>query len=307
MSEAGERVLSYETFNVRTDVFHHDSGAYRWRETTGRMGIAPAVFAPEEALAAFEDAGTPRIGFAVARPVADGIEYRVPSPLSVGWRLLGAKIRPGDAVGLAAALGGALRGLHRKPVPPGYAEVPRRLRELSDWAWSGLGTRDASFLHTAVAERLGTARWKIVLDWCAELVGRRACLCHGAVTLGHLVPDEELSRGWLLTGPDIGASGPEVDVGKFLAEIPAYTEITGMMERGALDLGEIARAFLDGYGDGVDRDRTGRAATVMYLSGLRHVAAHLGWRELINARIDRLADMIDGAGRSLVAAGEPLC
>ncbi|MEU6802919.1 hypothetical protein [Streptomyces neyagawaensis] len=295
-------------------------GRHEWWHGAGSRRAAP----PTAPLAAHVPRHT--AGARLVTPVASGagLAYLADGPYSAAAWLRDPRpaARRLAAHALAAA-GTALRDLHATPAPTG-APPPAltRLRGFADGTDGGDGGGDGGDL--AAVRRLrehavrvwGPARLSTLRSWCAEVAapapapdgkerggrdGHGLVLVHGFASLGALVPP--LSRGpvALLTGEDLGAARPELDLGWLLGDlaelawaVPVWGEGPGV---------DLSAALLDAYGPGADRELAARAAVLRIAAHMRDFAAYCGWSDELDDYTAFVADLIDEEGRRAVPGG----
>ncbi|WP_217250821.1 hypothetical protein [Streptomyces sp. AC602_WCS936] len=148
----------------------------------------------------------------------------------------------------------------------------------------------------------GAARVGRLRSWCAELTEPGgAVLVHGFASLGALIPPLRRGPVALLTGEDLGAARPELDLGWLLGDL---AELDWALPVPAHPDGpELPRVLLDAYGPGADRELTGRAAVVRVAAHMRDFAAYCGWSDELADYTAFIADLIDEEGRRAVLGG----
>ncbi|MGJ5826276.1 hypothetical protein [Streptomyces ossamyceticus] len=299
-------------------------GRHEWWHGAGSRRAAP----PTAPLAAHVPPHT--AGARLVTPVVSGagLAYLADGPYSAAAWLRDPRpaARRLAAHALASA-GTALRHLHTTPAPTG-APPPAltRLRGFADGTDGGDGDRAAVRRLRGHALRVwGAARLSTLRSWCAEVAapaptvvsmsgdgdgdgnegggrgGHGLVLVHGFASLGALVPP--LSRGpvALLTGEDLGAARPELDLGWLLGDlaelawaVPVWGEEPGV---------DLPAVLLDAYGPGADRELAARAAVLRIATHMRDFAAYCGWSDELADYTAFVADLIDEEGRRAVPGG----
>ncbi|MCL6736049.1 hypothetical protein [Streptomyces neyagawaensis] len=299
-------------------------GRHEWWHGAGSRRAAP----PTAPLAAHVPRHT--AGARLVTPVASGagLAYLADGPYSAAAWLRDPRpaARRLAAHALAAA-GTALRDLHATPAPTG-APPPAltRLRGFADGTDGGDGDLAAVRRLREHAVRVwGPARLSTLRSWCAEVAapapapavaltsgdgdgeerggrdGHGLVLVHGFASLGALVPP--LSRGpvALLTGEDLGAARPELDLGWLLGDlaelawaVPVWGEGPGV---------DLPAVLLDAYGPAADRALAARAAVLRIAAHTRDFAAYCGWSDELADYTAFVADLIDEEGRRAVPGG----
>jgi hypothetical protein len=105
----------------------------------------------------------------------------------------------------------------------------------------------------------------------------------------------------LLTGEDLGAARPELDLGWLLGDlaelawaVPVWGEEPGV---------DLPAVLLDAYGPGADRELAARAAVLRIATHMRDFAAYCGWSDELADYTAFVADLIDEEGRRAVPGG----
>ncbi|MFE0810018.1 hypothetical protein ACFW4M_07170 [Streptomyces sp. NPDC058794] len=302
-----------------TRVRRTPEGRHEWWHGPGTDQAGP----PAAPLAKAVPARTAGARLVVPRASEGGLSYLADGPYSAAAWLRDP--RPAVRLLLAHALAGAgraLRDLHAGAVPDG-ADVPpalARLRSFLDRSAEGAadGPRTpatarnapATAPHPPAVARLrehavrawGAARLGRLRSWCAELTEPGgAVLVHGFASLGALVPPLRRGPVALLTGEDLGAARPELDLGWLLGDL---AELDWALPVPAHPDGpELPRVLLDAYGAGADRELTGRAAVVRVAAHMRDFAAYCGWSDELADYTAFIADLIDEEGRRAVLGG----
>ncbi|MET9846093.1 hypothetical protein [Streptomyces ossamyceticus] len=307
-------------------------GRHEWWHGAGSRRASP----PTAPLAAHVPRHT--AGARLVTPVVSdaGLAYLADGPYSAAAWLRDPRpaARRLAAHALASA-GTALRHLHTTPAPTG-APPPAltRLRGFADGTDGGDGDLAAVRCLREQALRVwGAARLSTLRSWCAEVAtpasaptvapasgdgdddgdgdgdggergdrdGHGLVLVHGFASLGALVPP--LSRGpvALLTGEDLGAARPELDLGWLLGDlaelawaVPVWGEEPGV---------DLPAVLLDAYGPGADRELAARAAVLRIATHMRDFAAYCGWSDELADYTAFVADLIDEEGRRAVPGG----
>ncbi|MFJ2700153.1 hypothetical protein ACIO5Z_28475 [Streptomyces rochei] len=309
-----------------TRVRRTPDGRHEWWHGPGTGRHDP----PAAPLAPAVPAHTAGARLVVPRPVEGGLAYLADGPYSAAAWLRDP--RPAVRLLLAHALAGAgeaLRDLHASAVPDGAGVPPAlaRLRSFLDRGAEGgvagphtprtassapatAPHAPASAPHAPAVVRLrehaarvwGPARLERLRSWCAELTEPGGTvLVHGFASLGALIPPLRRGPVALLTGEDLGAARPELDLGWLLGDLAELDWAVPVSAH--LDGPELPRVLLDAYGSGADRDLTGRAAVVRIAAHTRDFAAYCGWSDELADYTAFIADLIDEEGRRAVLGG----
>ncbi|MFF0745203.1 hypothetical protein ACFYVL_32870 [Streptomyces sp. NPDC004111] len=238
--------------------------------------------------------------------IGDGLLHRTAGALSVAAWLR--DFRPGArqlAAHALASAGRALRELHRV-TPPGDASlgVPPGVRRMRAWAYG-----DGELRRRTLAS-WGAARCELLLGWADDLVGPDTGespaspsppygLVHGWASAGALIPPLSRGRTALLTGEDLAAGRPELDLGWLLGELAELTWAAP-----AYDCTELLRVPLAAYGPGPDPVRVGRAAVLRIVTHMQDFATFQGWHDELLDYIAFTAELIDEEGRRAVPRGD---
>ncbi|MEU8028630.1 hypothetical protein AB0C13_08290 [Streptomyces sp. NPDC049099] len=297
-SAAGTPVAEFATGLQTTRVHRTPEGRYTWWHGPGPLRPDP-LGAP---LAVHVPRHTPGARLAVPRPCEAGLLHLADGAHSAAAWLRDPRPRARTLVAHAlGAAGRALRTLHTTPVPAA-ADTPPGLARLRAFLTAGPPTRteDGAVrrLREHVVRAWGPARLERLRSWCHGLAGSRqdAVLVHGFASLGALVPPARPAPVALLTGEDLGAARPELDLGWLLGDL-AELAWSAPASPGSADL---PRALLDGYGPDADRAWAARAAVVRIAAHQRDFAAYCGWSDELPAYTAFIADLIDEEGRSAV-------
>lgn len=292
-------VAEYGTGLQVTRVTRTADGRYEWWHGPGADRSGP--------LAAPFVSYVPRgAGFATARPVGDGLAHLADGPYSAAAWLRDARPQARLLVAHAlAAAGTALRALHATDAPT--ADVPPALARLRSFV-EGQNRPEAPEpavhrLREHVAHAWGPTRLARLRAWCAELAAPgETVLVHGFASLGALVPPLHRGPVALLTGEDLGAARPELDLGWLLGDLAELAWAVPVFGDG--DAGpDLPRVLLDAYGPGADRETAARAAVLRIALHMRDFAAYRGWSDELTDYTAFIADLIDEEGRRAVPGG----
>ncbi|WP_055715934.1 hypothetical protein [Streptomyces torulosus] len=297
-------------------------GRHEWWHGAGSRRAAP----PTAPLAAHVPRHTAGARLVTPEASGAGLAYLADGPHSAAAWLRDPRPAARRLVAHAlAAAGTALRDLHATPAPTG-APPPAltRLRGFAEGTDGGDGDLAAVRRLREHAVRVwGAARLSTLRSWCAEVAapapastvapasgdgseregrdGHGLVLVHGFASLGALIPP--LSRGpvALLTGEDLGAARPELDLGWLLGDlaelawaVPVWGEGPGV---------DLPGVLLDAYGPGADRELAARAAVLRIAAHMRDFAAYCGWSDELADYTAFIADLIDEEGRRAVPGG----
>ncbi|GGV05537.1 hypothetical protein GCM10010260_48430 [Streptomyces filipinensis] len=295
---AGAPVAEFATGLQTTRVHRTPEGRYTWWHGPGPLRPDPLA-AP---LAAYVPRHTPGARLAVPRPRAAGLAHLADGAHSAAAWLRDPRPQARTLVAHAlAAAGRALRTLHTTPAPVAAATPPAlaRLRAyLTADPAAKPGGAAVHRLREDVVRAWGPARLERLRSWCHGLAEpcRDAVLVHGFASLGALVPPARPAPVALLTGEDLGAARPELDLGWLLGDL-AELAWSAPAPAGSADL---SGALLDGYGPDADRAWAARAAVVRIAAHQRDFAAYCGWSDELPAYTAFIADLIDEEGRRAV-------
>ncbi|MET9413335.1 hypothetical protein ABZY03_03940 [Streptomyces klenkii] len=306
--DAGELVAEYVTGLQHTRVHRSaregsgSSGGFLWWHRPGALHPGPLT-AP--AAAAVPDlSGVPGAALLVTPvPAGGGLLHRAPGAVSVVTWL--ADPRPGArrlAAHALAAAGCALRALHDTPLPPGLpAGPPAALRRMRAWADGRDGLLPgAARLREETLAAWGTDRLDRVRTWWEAAAAPAApSLIHGGASLGALVPPLHRGRTALLTGEDLAAGSPALDLGWLLGDLAelAWSERRNGGPESA-EGPDLRHVLLAAYGSR-DRDLAGlgRAAVLRVVTHMQDFAAYCDWTEELHDYIAFTAELIDEEGR----------
>lgn len=279
---------------------HRDEAGFRWRRDPGPDRPAPLRLADPALLVLLPD--TTDTGAALRLPtvVRPGLEFRTGGPIS----LLELSRRGPAAVAAVeaacTAVGRALRMLHGVPAPVGAARRPAGPQRLLRWLGGRTDARAGARLRTVVTERAGPRRLDVLRCWCHDLPqpGPRAVLLHGAPGVAQIVPPTGTSTHArpvdLLTGEDVTAGVPALDVGWMLGEL---VELHETARRGWTDgrppAARMATALLAGYGGLPDPAGTGAVCVLRLATHLHDFAVHVGWHPVLSRYVDLLVELLD--------------
>lgn len=296
-----------------TRVTPTSDGRYEWWQGPGaRRSDPPAVpfvsYVPRHTSGATSGAR-----LVVPRLSGHGLAYLADGPYSAAAWLRDPRPQARRLVAHAlAATGAALRELHTTPAPT--ADVPPALARLRSFVEGGDGSLAAVVergdVHTAAVRRLrehavrvwGPARLELLRAWCAELTGPAdPVLVHGFASLGALIPPLHRGPVALLTGEDLGAGRPELDLGWLLGDL---AELAWAVPVFGDDPGpDLPGVLLDAYGPGADREWAARAAVLRITAHMRDFAAYCDWSDELTDYTAFIADLIDEEGRRAVPGG----
>ncbi|MBF6047811.1 hypothetical protein GO001_21675 [Streptomyces sp. NRRL B-1677] len=288
------------------------SGGFLWWHRPGALHPGPLT-AP--AAAAVPDlSGVPGAALLVTPvPAGGGLLHRAPGAVSVVTWL--ADPRPGArrlAAHALAAAGRALHALHDTPLPPGLpAGPPAALRRMRAWADGRDGLLPgAARLREETLAVWGTDRLDRVRTWWEAAVAPVApSLIHGGASLGALVPPLHRGRTALLTGEDLAAGSPALDLGWLLGDLAelAWSERRNGGPESA-EGPDLRHVLLTAYGSrgldaagldpaGRDLAGLGRAAVLRVVTHMQDFAAYCDWTEELHDYIAFTAELIDEEGR----------
>ncbi|MFG2618959.1 hypothetical protein ACGFXC_15250 [Streptomyces sp. NPDC048507] len=299
-------LAEYGTGLQTTRVFRAPDGGFLWWQGPGAQAGGPLT-APAAALVPRPPDGGAAALLTLPEEVGGGLLHRVAGPASAAAWLR--DFRPGARTLVAHALASAarsLRALHavRVPRPGGPAlGTPPGLTRLRDWARGDGELRERALAHW------GAGRLERLLDWADDLSPEPGAtpgtepaagfLVHGWASLGALVPPASRGRSALLTGEDLAAGRPELDLGWLLGELVELA-----WARPPRDASDLQRALLDAYGPGPDPVRTGRSAVLRIVTHMQDFATYRGWDDELLGHIAFTAELIDEEGRRAVPQGE---
>ncbi|MCX5195984.1 hypothetical protein OOK31_19150 [Streptomyces sp. NBC_00249] len=295
-----EVVAEYGTELQLTRVLRTPDGGHLWWQGPGAQVEGP-LLAPAAHLVPRPAAGSGAALLTVPERAGDGLLHRVAGPSSAAAWLR--DFRPQARALVARALAStalALRTLHAVPLPP-YAELPLGappgLGRLRSWAHGSGELRERTLACW------GARRMERLLDWADALAPQAPSkdarsLIHGWASLGALVPP--LSRGpvALLTGEDLAAGRPELDLGWLLGELVELAWTTP--HQNPVDL---QRVLLEAYGPGPDPVLVGRSAVLRVVTHMQDFATYRGWDDELLGYIAFTAELIDEEGRRAVPQG----
>lgn len=294
-------VTEYGTGLQVTRVTPTADGRYEWWQ-------GPGADRPEPLTAPFVSyVPRPARGarFATPRPEGDGLTYLADGPYSAAAWLRDARPQARLLVAHAlAAAGTALRELHATDAPT--AEVPPALARLLSFVEGrdpGAAEPVVHRLREQAARAWGPARLERLRAWCVELAAPgETVLVHGFASLGALVPPLHRGPVALLTGEDLGAGRPELDLGWLLGDLAELAWAVPVFGDGPTGP-DLPGVLLDAYGPGADRERAARAAVLRIALHMRDFAAYCGWSDELTDYTAFIADLIDEEGRRAVPGG----
>ncbi|MEU9004139.1 hypothetical protein [Streptomyces sp. NPDC048551] len=311
-------LAEYGTGLQTTRVLRAPDGDFLWWQGPGAQVGGPLT-APAARLVPRLPEGGGAALLTVPEEVGGGLLHRVAGSASAAAWLR--DFRPGARTLVAHALASAaraLRALHAVRIPGSEGPAlgpPPGLTRLRDWA-----RREGELRERALA-LWGAGRMERLLDWAddlapeagtrpgtgpgaepgtqpgAEPAGRS--LIHGWASLGALVPPARHGRAALLTGEDLAAGRPELDLGWLLGELVELA-----WARPPHDASDLQRVLLDAYGPGPDPVRTGRSAVLRIVTHMQDFATYRGWDDELLGHIAFTAELIDEEGRRAVPQGE---
>ncbi|MGW0392507.1 hypothetical protein ACWDYJ_16735 [Streptomyces sp. NPDC003042] len=245
---------TYATGLLATTVTALPDGGHRWLRRPGTG--APEAFAPLTArLRELVEETSPGPGarLLTGDPAPDGARtYAAPGPYSSAHWLItggGPHAVPGGPRALAGTLrevGALLAALHGRPVPEEARRPARAVVRLHAWL-SGRTTAGGA----TAADLLGEAAVAPLRGWAAEAAGPADghVLSHGAPGLGSLVPAADTAApAVLLTGEDLCAAPPHVDLGWLAGELVEFRWLLGTTADPRA-WQQLLDALFDGYGD----------------------------------------------------------
>ncbi|MFF4221018.1 hypothetical protein [Streptomyces nondiastaticus] len=311
LDDAGDLVAEYVTGLQHTRVHRSVRDGFLWWHRPG--ALHPGPLAAPAAAAVPDLSGVPGAALlATPVPAGGGLLHRAPGAVSVVTWL--ADPRPGArrlAAHALAAAGRALRVLHGTPVPPGLpAGPPAALRRMRAWADGRDGLLPgAARLREAALAAWGTERLDRVRTWWEEATAPAApALIHGGASLGALVPPLHRGRTALLTGEDLAAGSPALDLGWLLGDLAelAWSQgrNSGPVPSEGPDLRHVLLAGY-GYGPGARPEDLGRAAVLRVVTHMQDFAAYCDWTEELHDYIAFTAELIDEEGRRAVPGPGP--
>lgn len=301
-------VAAYGTGLSATRIHRAPDGGFLWWQ-----GPGPQVPGPLTAPAAHLVPGLPPESgaavLAVPERAGDGLLHRVSGSASAAaWlRDFRPQARALVAHALASA-GRSLRALHAVPVPDDVPlGPPPGLTRLRAWA-DGSGE-----LRRRTLAAWGPERLERLLGWADQAAPAEAAapattgpattgarsLVHGWASVGALVPP--LGRGGrvaLLTGEDLAAGRPELDLGWLLGELVELAWAAPPH-----DCSDLQRVLLDAYGPGPDPVLVGRSAVLRVVTHMQDFATYRGWDDELLGYIAFTAELIDEEGRRAVPQG----
>lgn len=294
-----EPVAEFGTGLQVTRVTPTSDGRYEWWQGPGERRSDPPA-APFVSYVPHHASGARLV---VPRPSGHGLAYLADGPYSAAAWLRDPRPQARRLVAHAlAATGAALRELHTTPAPT--ADVPPALVRLRSF----VDGRDAAppavqRLREHAVRVWGPARLERLRAWCAELTAPAApVLVHGFASLGALIPPLHRGPVALLTGEDLGAGRPELDLGWLLgdlAELAWAVPVFGDGRPGP----DLPGVLLDAYGPGADRAWAARAAVLRIVAHMRDFAAYCDWSDELTDYTAFIADLIDEEGRRAVPGG----
>ncbi|GGY05099.1 hypothetical protein [Streptomyces hiroshimensis] len=312
--DAGELVGEYVTGLQHTRVHRSAHGGFVWWHRPG--ALRPRPLAAPAAAAVPDLSGVPGAALLVT-PVSfgDGLLHHAPGAVSaVTWL---ADPRPGArqlAAHALAAAGRSLRALHGTPLPPGLPPgPPESLRRMRAWADGADGADGllpgAARLREVTLAAWGSARLERVRAWWEEAVEPPVpSLIHGGASLGALIPPLHRGRTALLTGEDLAAGSPALDLGWLLGDLAELAWSAGRYGSddtvGGPDLRQVLLAgYGPGPGGGPDPAAVARAAVLRVVTHMQDFASYCDWSEELHDYIAFTAELIDEEGRRAVPGG----
>ncbi|MCF1599627.1 hypothetical protein [Streptomyces muensis] len=299
-------VAEYGTGLQVTRVTPTADGRYEWWQGPGPDRPEPLT-APFASYVPRPTRGARGACFATPRPEGDGLTYLADGPYSAAAWLRDARPQARLLVAHAlAAAGTALRELHTTDAPT--ADVPPALARLRSFVEG----RDPASAEPAAVRRLrehvvrawGPARLERLGAWCAELAAPgETAFVHGFASLGALVPPLHRGPVALLTGEDLGAGRPELDLGWLLGDLAELAWAVPVFGDSPDQGPDLPGVLLDAYGPGVDRELAARAAVLRIALHMRDFAAYCGWSDELIDYTAFIADLIDEEGRRAVPGG----
>ncbi|WP_058047487.1 hypothetical protein [Streptomyces roseifaciens] len=333
--DAGELVGEYVTGLQHTRVHRSAHGGFVWWHRPG--ALRPGPLAAPAAAAVPDLSDLPGAALLVAPvPFGDGLLHRAPGAVSVVTWL--ADPRPGArqlAAHALATAGRSLRALHGTPLPPGPPPgPPEALRRMRAWADGADGLLPgAARLREETLAAWGSARLERVRAWWEEAVAPPvASLIHGGASLGALVPPLHRGRTALLTGEDLAAASPALDLGWLLGDLAELAWSAGRYGApgpsdapgppGATGGPDLRQVLLAGYGldgsddpggsggpedpdgpGGPDPAAVARAAVLRVVTHMQDFASYCDWSDELRDYIAFTAELIDEEGRRAVPGG----
>ncbi|MGW6909297.1 hypothetical protein [Streptomyces sp. NPDC054940] len=283
-----------------TRVTPTSDGRYEWWQGPGARRPDP----PAVPFVSYVPHHTSGARLVVPRPSGHGLAYLADGPYSAAAWLRDPRPQARRLVAHAlAATGAALRELHTTPAPT--ADVPPALVRLRSF----VDGRDAAppavrRLREHAVRVWGPARLDLLHAWCAELTAPGdpgPALVHGFASLGALIPPLHRGPVALLTGEDLGAGRPELDLGWLLGDL---AELAWAVPVFGDDPGpDLPGVLLDAYGAGADREWAARAAVLRIVAHMRDFAAYCDWSDELTDYTAFIADLIDEEGRRAVPGG----
>ncbi|MFD3326977.1 hypothetical protein [Streptomyces sp. NPDC058701] len=298
-------VAEYGTGLSATRIHRAPDGGFLWWQGPGPQVPEPLT-APAAHLVPRLPPESGAAVLAVPERAGDGLLHRVSGSASAAaWlRDFRPQARALVAHSLASA-GRSLRALHAVPVPDDVAlGPPPGLTRLRAWA-DGSGE-----LRRRTLASWGPERLERLLGWADQAAPASApaaaptpagarVLVHGWASVGALVPP--LGRGGrvaLLTGEDLAAGRPELDLGWLLGELVELAWAAPPH-----DCADLQRVLLEAYGPGPDPVLVGRSAVLRVVTHMQDFATYRGWDDELLGYIAFTAELIDEEGRRAVPQG----
>lgn len=297
-----ELVAEYGTGLQTTRVHRARDGGFLWWQGPGAQVEGPLT-APAAHLVPHLPVETGAALLTVPEPVGDGLLHRVAGSASAAAWLR--DFRPGARTLVAHSLASAaraLRALHAVPVPDEVPlGTPPGLTRLRAWA------QGSSVLKDRALAVWGEERMDGLLGWAADLTPdtaraatgpRTRSLVHGWASVGALIPPLSRGRVALLTGEDLAAGRPELDLGWLLGELVELAWAAPPH-----DSTDLQRVLLEAYGPGPDPVLVGRSAVLRVVTHMQDFATYRGWDDELLGYIAFTAELIDEEGRRAVPQG----
>ncbi|MFJ3962366.1 hypothetical protein [Streptomyces sp. NPDC090036] len=297
-----ELVTEYGTGLQTTRVHRAQDGGFLWWQGPGAQ-VGRPLTAPAAHLVPHLAAETGAALLTVPERAGDGLLHRVAGTASAAaWlRDFRPQARSLVAHSLASAAR-ALRALHAVPVPDEVPlGTPPGLTRLRSWAYGSSELKDRTLAVW------GEERMERLLGWAAGLAPDTArgktgpparSLVHGWASLGALIPPLSRGRVALLTGEDLAAGCPELDLGWLLGELVELAWAAPPH-----DSTDLRRVLVEAYGPGPDPVLVGRAAVLRVVTHMQDFAVYRGWDDELLGYIAFTAELIDEEGRRAVPQG----
>ncbi|MFD8980128.1 hypothetical protein [Streptomyces sp. NPDC059564] len=308
-------VAEYGTGLQTTRVLRAPDGGFLWWQGPGAQ-VAGPLLAPAAHLVPRLPDDTGAALLTVPERAGAGLLHRVGGSASAAaWlRDFRPRARALVAHSLASAAR-ALRTLHAVPVPPPEElplGAPPGLGRLRDWAHGSGELRERALACW------GAERMERLLGWAADLAPdpvrdlvpapahgpvqgpapAARSLIHGWASLGALIPPLSRGRVALLTGEDLAAGRPELDLGWLLGELVELAWTTPHQNPA-----DLQRLLLEAYGPGPDPVLVGRSAVLRVVTHMQDFATYRGWDDELLGYIAFTAELIDEEGRRAVPQG----